>query len=57
MPMPTIIARTLIASVIALINIALPRAAPESVIRTSPVPDAHMTSDIIAPEYLRIGIP
>lgn len=55
--MPAIIARTLIASVIALMNNALPRAAPESVIRTSPVPDAHMTSDIIAPEYLRIGIP
>ena len=43
---------TLIVNVTALIIRALFSAAPDRVMSTRPVPDAHRTSDAIAPKYL-----
>lgn len=46
----------LISKAATLINIALLRASPDSVIRTSPVPAAHKSNDVIAPKYFCIGV-
>lgn len=53
--MPKAIAMTLRKRVAALIIKALLSASPDKVIRTSPVPDAHMIRDMIAPMCLRIS--
>ncbi len=36
-------------------NSALRRVSPDRVIRTKPVPDAHSSSEKMAPKYLRIS--
>lgn len=46
---------TLIVKVTALMIRALLSAAPDRVMSTRPVPDAHRTNDAIAPKYLLMG--
>lgn len=45
----------LIVKVTALMIRALLSAAPDRVMSTRPVPDAHRTNDAIAPKYLLMG--
>ena len=55
-PTPRTMATMFTNKVATLMNNAFSRVSPDKVIRTNPVPDAHSSSDVIAPKYLRIGI-